>query len=141
MIRRFMFGVAAMAILLLSGISANAADPTEIKTEPGKSVGFANFVAARPDCSSVPGPQPLPILIKKPANGRIGMQIATTDVASSTNCATERKVPSIALFYVPKPDFVGQDDIQLEIDAGDDKVATLAYRIIVQAPAATAAKH
>lgn len=141
MIRHFRFGVVTIAALLLSGIAAKAADPTEIKTEQGKSVGFANFVAARPDCSSAPGPQPLPVLLKKPANGRIGMQIATTDVASSINCATERKVPSIALFYVPKPDFVGQDDIELEIDTGDDKVATLAYRIVVQAPASAAAKH
>jgi hypothetical protein len=141
MIRHFRFGVVTIAALLLSGIAAKAADPTEIKTEQGKSVGFANFVAARPDCSASPGPQPLPVLLKKPANGRIGMQIATTDVASSINCATERKVPSIALFYVPKPDFVGQDDIELEIDTGDDKVATLAYRIVVQAPASAAAKH
>src|SRR6201996_7358217 len=141
MIRHFRFGVAAIAALLLSSIGAKAADPTEIKTDQGKSVGFANFVAARPDCSIVPGPQPLPILLKKPANGRIGMQIASTDVASSINCATERKVPSIALFYVPKPDFVGEDDIQLEIDAGDDKIATLAYRIIVQAPATANTKR
>jgi hypothetical protein len=141
MIRHFRFCVAAIATLLLSNIGAKAADPTEIRTEQGKSVGFANFVAARPDCSVIPGPQPLPVLLKKPANGRIGMQIASTDVASSINCATERKVPSIALFYVPKPDFVGEDDIQLEIDAGDDKSATLAYRIIVQAPASASTKH
>jgi hypothetical protein len=140
MIRHFRFGVVTIAALMAMGVGARAADPTEIKTEQGKSVGFANFVAARPDCSTTPGPQPLPVLTKKPANGRIGMQIATTDVASSINCATERKVASIALFYVPKPDFVGEDDIQLDIDTGDDKVATLAYRIIVQAPAATAAK-
>jgi hypothetical protein len=141
MIRHFRFGVAAIAALLVSGIGAEAADPTEVKTEQGKSVGFANFVAARPDCSTTSGPQPLPVLLKKPANGRIGMQIASTDVAPSTNCATERKVPSIALFYVPKPDFVGEDDIQLEIDTGDDKIATLAYRIIVQAPASSTVKH
>jgi hypothetical protein len=140
MIRHFKFGVVTIATLLLAGVGAHAADPTEIKTEQGKSVGFANFVAARPDCSSSPGPQPLPVLVKKPANGRIGMQIATTDVASSINCATERKVPSIALFYVPKPDFVGDDDIQLEVDAGDDKVATLAYRFVVQAPASVTPK-
>jgi hypothetical protein len=43
------------------------------------------------------------------------------------------------LFYVPNPDFVGVDSIQLEIDSGDNKVATLAYRITVQA--AAVAKH
>jgi hypothetical protein len=139
MIRYLTVGASVIAVVLLSGVNANSASPVELKTEQGKSIGFANFVAARPDCSSGPGPQPLPILVEKPSNGRIGMQIASTDVAATGNCTVERKVPSIALFYVPNPDFVGVDSIQLEIDSGDNKVATLAYRITVQA--AAVAKH
>jgi len=139
MIRHLTVGASVIAVVLLSGVNANSANPTELKTEQGKSIGFANFVAARSDCSTAPGPQPLPILVEKPSNGKIGMQIATTDIAAAGNCSVARKVPSIALFYVPNPDFVGVDSIQLEMDAGDNKVATLAYRITVQA--AAVAKH
>ena len=58
------------------------------------------------------------------------MQILFTDVPPTSNCP-ERKVPSLALFYAPKPDFVGSDVFQLEVEALD-KTMTVTYKITVR---------
>ena len=125
--------LAAIAVLVVLGENAKADDPRELKTEKGKSVVVANFIAARPDCSTIPGPQPLPALREKPQHGGVGLQIVATDVAAAGNCPA-RKVPSLVLFYVPSSDFVGVDAIQIEVDTGNNKTAIVAYRITVQAP-------
>jgi hypothetical protein len=132
MIRRLKSAPIGTAVIALFGSSALAADPKELKTEKGKSIVFANFVNAQSDCSSNPGAFPLPALREKPTNGIIRQQILVTDVAASDSCPS-RKVPSIALTYTPHPDFVGTDSVQIELDAGNDQITSLSFRITVQA--------
>jgi hypothetical protein len=123
--------LAAMAIALFGSI-AKADAPKEVKTESGKPVVLGNFFNAPPSCASNPGPIPLPKLREKPSNGVVGLQIVETDVAASDNCPA-RKIPSIALFYTPRKDFVGNDSVQVEFEAADNKSPTLSFHIEVKA--------
>jgi hypothetical protein len=133
MIQRFNSVLVVTAALVLLGPTAKADDPKELKTTKGKSIIVGNFVNARSDCSSNPGPDPLPALREKPSNGVIRMQILVTDVAATDGCPA-RKIPSLALIYTPNRDFVGIDSVQIEIDTGNNNITSLSYRILVQAP-------
>ena len=123
--------LAAMTIALCGSI-AKAEGPKEIKTQSGKPVVLGNFLNAPPNCGSNPGPIPVPILREKPSRGVVGLQIVATDVAASDNCPA-RKMPSIALFYTPNRDFVGNDSVQVEFEAGDKKLPTMSFLIRVEA--------
>jgi hypothetical protein len=122
--------LAVMAIALFGSI-AKADAPKEIKTEKGKPVVLANFLNAPANCGSNPGPVPLPTLREKPSHGVVGLQIVVTDVAASDSCPA-RKIPAIALFYTPNRDFVGNDSVQVEIEAGENKKPTVSFLITVQ---------
>jgi hypothetical protein len=115
------------------GSSVPAQDAKELKTKSGTPVVVVNFINARPDCSANPGPTAVPVLREKPANGIIQMQIVATDVAASGNCPA-RKIPTAALIYTPKKDFIGTDSVQIEVETGN-RTTTLSYRITVQATA------
>jgi hypothetical protein len=121
----------AMAIALI-GTIAKADAPKEIQTEAGKPVVLANFFNAPPNCGSKPGPIPLPKLREKPSNGVVGLQVVETDVAASDSCPA-RKLPSIALFYTPKKDFVGNDSVQVDFETADTKSPTLSFLIKIKA--------
>jgi hypothetical protein len=119
---------------VIAGSSFVYADPIkEIKTEKGKPIPLGNFVSARPDCSLNPGPVPFPIAREKPYNGVVVMQIVTSDVAASGSCPA-RKIPSVALIYIPKQDFVGFDTVQFDLQTDDHQIQTLTYHINVQVP-------
>jgi hypothetical protein len=126
------------SVLLVTAVSlfasaAKADDVArELKTEKGKAVVFANFLGANANCSADPTPQPFPVLREKPLNGTVGMQITAIDIAASGDCPA-KKVPSLALFYLPKPDFIGTDSLQMEVDTGNNKITMASYRITVQA--------
>jgi hypothetical protein len=124
--------VVTTAVAIFGSI-AMAQDAKELKTQSGKSVVVVNFLNPRPDCSSNPGPISVPVLREKPANGIIQMQIAVTNVAAVGNCPP-RKIPTTALIYTPRKDFIGTDSVQIELEEGN-KTTTLSYRITVQ-PAA-----
>jgi hypothetical protein len=123
----------AVTILALCGTPASAQSPKELKTWIGTSVVMVNFVNARPDCSANPGPIAVPAIREKPANGVIQMLIVPTDVAASGKCPA-LKIPTTALIYTPKKDFVGTDSVQIEVESGN-QTTLLSYRITVQAAA------
>lgn len=117
----------------LCGSNAKADAPKDVKAESGKPVVLGNFLSAPANCGSNPGPVPLPKLREKPSHGTVGLQIVTADVAATDACPA-RKIPSIALFYVPSKDFVGKDSIQVEFETGDRKLPIQSFLITVQAP-------
>ncbi|MES2193617.1 MAG: hypothetical protein V4517_04315 [Pseudomonadota bacterium] len=124
----------AMAVAVtLCGSAAKADAPKEIKAESGKPVVLGNFLSAPANCGSNPGPVPLPKLREKPSHGGVGLQIVIADVAATDACPA-RKIPSIAMFYVPSKDFVGKDSLQIEFEAGDKKMPIQSFLITVQAP-------
>jgi hypothetical protein len=123
----------ALAILALCGMPASAQSPKELKTRSGISVVMVNFLNARPDCSANPGPIAVPVIREKPANGVVQMLIVPTDVAASGKCPA-RKIPTTALIYTPKKDFVGSDSVQIEVETGN-RTTLLSYTITVQAAA------
>jgi hypothetical protein len=123
---------AAIALFGFGSSAAKADDPKEFKTEKGKSIALAHFVNPQSDCSSNPGPAPLPALRERPTNGFILLHILVTDVAATDSCPA-RKVPSIAVVYTPRPDFVGTDSVQIEVETGPNKITSLSCRITVQA--------
>jgi hypothetical protein len=121
----------AASIIALSGTPARAQAPQQVKTEKNKSLILGNFMNALSNCSTNPGPLPLPILREKPAHGTIGMQIVIGDAAATGACPA-RKIPGIAIFYTPAKDFVGKDSIQIEFDAAEQKIPGLSFVITVQ---------
>jgi hypothetical protein len=104
------------ATLALFGQPATAQSEKEFKTKSGTPVIIVNFVSARQDCSSNPGPIAVPVIREKPTNGNVHMQVVATDIAASQGCQA-RKIPTIALVYTPAKDFVGTDAVQVEIEA------------------------
>jgi hypothetical protein len=135
MIHRFPSVLIAIAAIALFGSTAGADTPKELKTDKGKPVVLGNFLNVPSDCSSNPGPNPMPILREKPSHGFVRLQIVVADVPASGSCPA-RKIPAIALFYAPQADFVGVDSVQVEFETGDNKTPTLSFRITVQAPEA-----
>jgi hypothetical protein len=87
-----LFAVAAIALF---GTVAKAEAPKEIKIAKNKAVILGNFLNAPIDCSTNPGPVPLPRLREKPSHGRVALQIVMADVAATNTCPA-RKIPAIA---------------------------------------------
>jgi hypothetical protein len=123
----------AASVVALCAMSASAQAPKEITAKSGSSVVIVNFLNARPDCSSNPGPIAVPVIREKPANGIIQMQIIATDVAAAGKCPA-RKIPTTALVYTSNKDFVGTDAVQIEVETGN-RTTSFSYKITVQAQA------
>ena len=128
---RPMPALVALAIAALSGTSANAQTPQEVKTDKNKSLVLGNFLNAPSNCGTNPGPVPLPRLRERPAHGVVGLQIVVGDVAATDACPA-RKIPALAIFYTPAKDFVGKDSIQIEFEVADQKIPGLSFVITVQ---------
>lgn len=124
--------LAAIAIVFFGSV-ARADAPKEVKTEKNKPVILGNFLSAPNNCGTNPGPIPMPRLREKPSHGAVGLQIVMADVAATDACPA-RKIPSIAMFYTPRPDFVGNDSVQVDFETGDAKMTGLAFLIMVQEP-------
>ena len=56
----------------------------------------------------------------------------TMAAVSATEACPARKIPASALFYAPSKDFVGNDSVQIEVDAGNAKIPDLSFSIMVQ---------
>ena len=133
MIYRPLFIPVAVATIALCGTVAKADERKEVRTEKNKAVVLGNFLNTPNNCSTNPGPVPLPRLREKPSHGGVGLQIVIADVAATDACPA-RKIPSIALFYQPSKDFVGNDSVQVEVETGDAKIPDLSFLITVQDP-------
>ena len=125
------FCVVGVVSAFLFGTSAHADEVKSLLVEQGKAVIIANLISPRPDCSTNPGPQSLPVVSQKPLHGNIGVQIGVSEVPASGNCPV-RKIPSLALFYLAPTDFTGVDPFQIEIDEGQGKTARVSYQATVQ---------
>lgn len=123
----------AVATIAFFGSVARADAPKEVKTEKNKPVILGNFLSAPNNCGTNPGPVPMPRLREKPSHGAVGLQIVLADVAATDACPA-RKIPSIAIFYTPRADFVGNDSVQVEFETGDAKMTGLSFLITVQEP-------
>ena len=130
MSHRLLSVLLAATTFALFGQLAKAQGPIEIRTDKNKPVALTNLVNALNNCSSNPGPVPLPKLLEKPSHGSVGLQVATTDVPATDACPA-RKIPSVALFYAPTKDFVGKDSVQVEL-AYDAKILAASFLITVQ---------
>ena len=104
-------GLIVATAMTTFGSLATAQTPKELTVQSGKSVVVVNLLSTRPDCSSNPGPISVPVLREKPTNGIIQMQILVTNVPAAGNCPA-RKIPSAALIYTPKKDFIGTDTVR-----------------------------
>lgn len=118
------------ALLAVSGPASLAQAPNNIRTGKNKATALTNFVNAPANCSSNPGPIPVPRIREKPAHGIVGLQVVVVDVPATDACPA-RKIPSIALFYAPSRDFVGKDSVSVEIES-DGKLPSVSFSIDVQ---------
>ena len=130
MLKQSCFAFCPLMTLALLATPATADELKHLTIGKGKAVIIANLVAAKPDCSNNPGPQPLPILSEKPLHGTIGVQLGVTDVAAAGNCP-ERKIPSLGMFYLPAADYMGTNSFQIEIDAGNNKQTKVSYQVTI----------
>jgi hypothetical protein len=129
MLHLLRFPIIGMATILLSSI-AIADGPKEVKTEKGKPIVLGNMASQPASCSSSPGPIPLPQLKVKPSHGDVLLQTVMSDLAATDSCPA-RKIPTIVVLYVPKPDFVGMDTMQLEFEASGKRLPSFNFRITV----------
>jgi hypothetical protein len=118
--------------MLLSS-TVNADEAKELKTEKGKAIVLGNMAGRPASCSSNPGPMPIPQLRQKPSHGAIFLQTAEGNLAATDSCPA-RKIPGLVLIYMPNPDFVGVDTVQIEFEAGANKLPTLNLRITISDP-------
>jgi hypothetical protein len=125
---RVLLAVASVAFLQTT---AKADPPQEVNTEKNKAVILGTFLSAPTNCGSNPGAVPVPTIREKPSHGIVGLQIVLDEVPASDSCPA-RKVPAIALFYTPSPDFVGNDSVQVEFETAN-KTSARSYLIKVQA--------
>jgi len=123
--------VLAAGVVALLGTAAKADPPKEINTEKNKAVVLGTFLSAPSNCGSNPGAVPVPTIREKPSHGIVGLQIVVDDVPASGACPA-RKIPAIALFYTPSPDFVGNDSVQVEFETSDKKTSGRSFLIKVQ---------
>jgi hypothetical protein len=128
--RRLLTVLLTAPIFALSGQLAKAQAPHEIRTEKNKAVSLTNFVNPPANCSSNPGPVPLPRLREKPSHGAVGLQVISVDIPATDACPA-RKIPSVSLFYAPSRDFVGKDSVQVELEF-ETKLPSLSFLITVQ---------
>jgi hypothetical protein len=73
---------------------------------------------------------PLPQLKVKPSHGDISLQTVMSDLAATDSCPA-RKIPTIAVLYAPKPNFVGVDTVQIEFEASGKRLPSFNLRITV----------
>src|SRR3979490_352325 len=121
---RVLLAVASVAFLQTT---AKADPPQEVNTEKNKAVILGTFLSAPTNCGSNPGAVPVPTIREKPSHGIVGLQIVLDEVPASDSCPA-RKVPAIALFYTPSPDFVGDDSVQVEFETAN-KTSARSYLI------------
>jgi hypothetical protein len=124
-----------MVATALAVAPASAENAKTLKTKKGMSVALVNLLNAKPDCSSNAAPISVPIVREKPTNGNVQMLILVVNVAAAGNCQA-RKVPVITLIYTPKPSFIGEDSVTIEIENGN-RTTSLSYIIAVQEPGET----
>ena len=111
----------AVAIIALFGTVAKADAPKEVKTEKNKAIVLGNFLNAPKTVVQIPARSPSRDFKENPSHGVVGLQIGIADVAATDACPA-RKIPSIALFYQPSKDFVGND-----LSKSNSHPATLRY--------------
>jgi hypothetical protein len=109
--------VCVLAAVALFGSPSRADEAKELKTQKGKAVVLGDFLNKPSDCSSNPIPSPLPQLREKPSHGTILMQIGVANVPATDRCPA-RKIPVLALVYLPSAEFVGTDSVQIEFKPG-----------------------
>lgn len=112
----------ALMLLFLGCASARADDQKQLTTTKGMPVLVANLVNPNPDCSANSGFVMLPTLAQKPASGTIVLKSAMIEVPSSGKCEV-RKVPGIAIIYVPAQNFLGDDRVEVTLTMGDRAVS------------------
>jgi len=99
----------------------------EFRTSKGKPVVVTNLIVRKTDCSiTTTG---VPTFPRAPKHGTVEMEAVMMDLPAAGPCPAQ-KAPIITLVYVPQPDFVGSDDVQINI-ANHNETIRLDYRIIV----------
>ncbi len=122
--------IAALALAAVAAMSAAEAQDAhkEIKVKKGHAAVVANLVASQPNCQF--GAVPVPRIVETPKHGQARLAIVPVDIAAAGNCPA-RRINAIAIIYAPQKDFTGQDDVTIELIAGNRTVLA-AYRLTVE---------
>jgi hypothetical protein len=110
------------------GYCALARTPIEeFKTSKGKPVVIANLIARKNDCSiATTG---VPTFAEPAKHGTLEMQAMMMDLPAAGPCPAQN-APIISLVYVPHSNFVGSDNVKIEI-ANHNQLVKLHYHIII----------
>jgi hypothetical protein len=82
------------------------------KGTPGQEIRVGVFVNIRPDCSS--GPLPTIRLASPPSHGNVMIRQGKANITNLHQCLAV-EAPAFIAFYRSAPDFVGNDELLLEI--------------------------
>lgn len=111
-------------------LSANAqAARKEVKTSKGQSVILTRLVNTLSNCHM--GPVPVPAVVEKPQHGLVQLAIVPTDIATRDRCAAH-KADAITVIYSPAKEYVGTDNITIELVAGN-QIVLVSYTVTVSA--------
>lgn len=128
------FGVLWLGILLpvyYAGTAIAQDHPTEARFagKPTQDIRIGVFATGRKDCT--PGPLPTVRLHQAPLNGVVIVKRGRVRATNIKNCP-EIEVPGFIAFYKSRPNFTGEDQLQLEVIAADGKSRIQTFRVLVR---------
>lgn len=127
------FGMLWAAILLL-GVYAGTAiaqdQPTESRFagKPAQDIRIGVFATVKKDCT--PGPLPTVKLHQAPRNGVVVVKRGRVRATNIKNCLAI-EVPAFIAFYKSRPDFKGEEELELEIIGANGKSRIQKVRVNV----------
>lgn len=131
--RRALIALAAScASAFLTGVSSSAVAQQIVermaKGQPGKDIRIGVYINIEPDCTS--GPLPALRLVGKPQNGAVTIKRGRVTGTNYKHCLA-LEVPGFVAFYRSKPDFMGQDEVTIEVRYPKGRAETQRIKILV----------
>jgi hypothetical protein len=101
--------------------------------ESGKDIQIGVYVNIRPDCTS--GPLPTIRLTEPPAHGKVTVKKASLNATNYKQCLA-LTAPAYVAFYRADKDFLGDDNVVLEVRYPQGRQETQHITITIRSPGA-----
>jgi hypothetical protein len=103
-----------------------------ISGPPDKNIQIAVYLDVRPDCTS--GPLPAIMLGSPPSHGSVAVKRANVTATNYKKCLA-LQVPGFVAFYRSLPDFVGIDQLTLEVKYPGGRTEIQRITVTITVPA------
>jgi hypothetical protein len=127
-LRNSALGMICFAILFGSAIAQDRGAESRFSGKPAQDIRIGVFATVRRDCK--PGPLPTVKLKQPPSNGIVVVKRGRVRATNLKDCLAI-EVPGFIAFYRSSPDFIGEDEVQLEVIDASGKTRLHSVRIKV----------